>query len=216
MEKIIASAEPEKKKTALLKMLNIALDCYEDIFSDFDPAPISQRILSDDFLKELRKRHIENKKGEFLVRFCLPKELRSLKTEALVRKRIKEFFAYGEKGVLSQISSIRNRGIVFFMVGFLIILASALILYMDLPVDKRIIEVISIMLSPLGWFGMWEGTGMMVMSRSKYEDELWLCRKFINATYSFIDEEALIKELSDQEALKTSQEQAQAKEHKPQ
>ena len=45
------------EQTALLKKseISLSLDNYDDIFSDFDPRPFSQRALSDDFLIEAKK-----------------------------------------------------------------------------------------------------------------------------------------------------------------
>src|SRR3989338_8032949 len=38
------------KLSSILNSIQIALDHYDDIFSDFDPSPFNQRMLSDDFL----------------------------------------------------------------------------------------------------------------------------------------------------------------------
>ena len=40
----------------ILSSVHIALDDYDDIFSDFDISPYNQRALSKDFLDELKTR----------------------------------------------------------------------------------------------------------------------------------------------------------------
>jgi hypothetical protein len=43
--------------------IKLMLDTYDDIFSDFDPRPFSQRTLSEDFLEEARKASREKEMG---------------------------------------------------------------------------------------------------------------------------------------------------------
>lgn len=45
----------ETEKILEMSEISIWLDNYDDIFSDFDPRPYSQRSLSDDFLAEAKK-----------------------------------------------------------------------------------------------------------------------------------------------------------------
>jgi hypothetical protein len=59
--------------TEVLKTTQVALDNYDDIFSDFDYSDYSKRLLSYDFLKELRRRYEERKKGEYEITFSIPK-----------------------------------------------------------------------------------------------------------------------------------------------
>src|SRR5690349_704077 len=48
--------DTKDQKALLIKSeLSIWLDTYDDIFSDFDPRPLNERALSDDFLSEARK-----------------------------------------------------------------------------------------------------------------------------------------------------------------
>ena len=88
----LAKKVEDGRLSSILNSIQIALDHYDDIFSDFDPSPFSQRMLSDDFLKEMQKRYIETKKGEFEIRFSLPASIRDVKTEGLVKKRLKDYF----------------------------------------------------------------------------------------------------------------------------
>src|ERR1035437_10528573 len=45
----------EKPKSSDPYQVSIWLDCYDDIFSDFDPRPYTERSLSDDFIAEAIK-----------------------------------------------------------------------------------------------------------------------------------------------------------------
>lgn len=65
----LAKKVEDGRLSSILNSIQIALDHYDDIFSDFDPSPFSQRMLSDDFLKEMQKRYIETKKGSLKYGF---------------------------------------------------------------------------------------------------------------------------------------------------
>ena len=60
-EKTILSNVTKGKQLALLRDISIWLETYDDIFSDFDPKAYSERVLSDDFLVEIRKVSYEKK-----------------------------------------------------------------------------------------------------------------------------------------------------------
>ena len=48
-----------------LKEIGIVIDSWDDVFSDFDPRPLSERTVSGDFVDELKKRYKETRRGRF-------------------------------------------------------------------------------------------------------------------------------------------------------
>ena len=64
-----------------IKEISIAIDTWDDIFSDFDPRPFEVRALSEDFIAELKKRYRETRKGQFLVMIYAPVSLKHEETE---------------------------------------------------------------------------------------------------------------------------------------
>ena len=71
----------ERKRLLQMSEISLWLDTYDDIFSDFDPRPYSQREMSEDFLKEISRRYLEGKHGRFEVHFTIPSSERDLKAE---------------------------------------------------------------------------------------------------------------------------------------
>ena len=63
--------EMHKKKLLQLSEISLIIDTYDDIFSDFDPRPYSQRALSDDFLLEARKASKDKVSGTFELNFLV-------------------------------------------------------------------------------------------------------------------------------------------------
>lgn len=193
MEIQAAIAKKEKKPAAFLNMVHIALDTYDDIFSDFDPSSYSVRILSDDFLKEVQKRYMENKKGIFEVRFTLPKFNRSLKTEALIKKRLKDYFTQQLKYIDDELTKRRKRGGVYIAVGF-ILLASQIILA-DYEGYTNLLKLIEILLVPAGWYGMFVGIENLVEVPGRLEEQKRFYEKFQKAAYYFFSEEDVIQQI---------------------
>lgn len=209
----------EKKLSSIINSIQIALDGYDDIFSDFDPSPYGQRILSDDFIKEMQKRYIETKKGDFEVRFSLPAAFRDSKTETTIKKRLKDYFHSQMKEIESEIQKHRGMGIMRFAAGFVLLSVELLIrLYLAQQLG---LELLGVILVPAGWFLMYSGLEQIFDSPYKFKDQQRFARKFHNAIYLFVSEEDVVKNIettSDQKPLGIFvQEGGQAKpEQKPQ
>ena len=79
----------EMHNTKLLQLSEISLiiDTYDDIFSDFDPRPYSQRALSDDFLLEARKASKDKVSGTFELNFLIPSHLKNKVHVVMIKKR---------------------------------------------------------------------------------------------------------------------------------
>jgi hypothetical protein len=184
------AAKPAESKTVsdIFQTAQIALDSYDDIFSDFDPSPYERRLLSDDFLSELHRRHAEKRKGEVVVNFTLPASLRSEKTEALVRKRIKDYF----RGRLRETGRDRQdklrQGALRLLVGMIISLS--LILFPQLDVVP-LLTIISVLI----WYVLWSGFEELFAVSSKLKKRQAFYEKFLRATYNFMDQESLIRSI---------------------
>jgi hypothetical protein len=199
----------EKKPSSLLNLLHIALDTYDDIFSDFDPSGYEHRILSDDFLKEMQKRYVETRHGEFEVRFSIPTVLRSPKTEALIKKRLKEYYLNQIKLIDVEIEKRKRFGIIYFFTGFVVLLLT--VYSGELFPNSHIAQILGILLTPLGWFGMWEGVGQYVQAPLKFEEQKRFYNKLAKASYVFMNEDDFVKALADMEAAEVAKAEAQKK-----
>ncbi|NYZ77133.1 hypothetical protein H0O02_02340 [Candidatus Micrarchaeota archaeon] len=194
IKKVVAAEE--LKPATLINLVSIALDNYDDIFSDFDPSPYHSRILSDDFLKEVQKRYVENKHGSFEVRFSLPNALRSAKTEALIKKRLKDYFTMQLKNLDTDLEKVRKRGMAYVAAGFAILAGSITLATTDAGEYEYIFKLLEVLLVPLGWYLLWVGIEKIVETPSKLEDQRKFNTKFENANYYFISEEAIVQQIS--------------------
>ncbi|MBU0527716.1 hypothetical protein KKE92_04505 [Candidatus Micrarchaeota archaeon] len=171
--------------TDVLKTTQVALDNYDDIFSDFDYSDYSKRLLSSDFLKELQRRYEERKKGEYEVTFTLPKNQRNAKTESLIKKRIKNHFKENLTKIDKTIQQNQLSGLVKVVVGFLI---SIFLFTFSL---QDIVPTITL-LSVLSWYFLWAGYTDIFESAQKLRGKREFFENFHKAKFSFVDEESLL------------------------
>ena len=167
-----------------IKEISVAIDRWEDIFSDFDPSPLGQRTLSEDFISELKKRYRETKRGSFIITIYAPLSLKDEQKEKVVIQRLKQYFRFRSIQAKKQLGRIRARGITFvafgtFSLGLLILLTYFKVF------SELAIEMIGIALMPLGWFGIWEGFSKIVDASPilRVDEDLFV--KLARANYRF-------------------------------
>jgi hypothetical protein len=177
-----------KTMTEALQSTQIALDTYDDIFSDFDPLPYETRILSDDFLNELGKRYAETHKGELIVIFTIPKGARSEKVENIVKKRVKDYFKARHAKAKKLVDEDQKKG--FLRVGVAIISYLPIIIFSE-PVLSHIAPLLSV----LAWYFLWTGLDKLLEVPGKLVAEMNFCDRFHRAKYNFVDEETVVKSI---------------------
>ncbi|VVC04748.1 Uncharacterised protein [Candidatus Bilamarchaeum dharawalense] len=196
--------EPKKSdlKTVsdAMQLTQIALDGYDDLFSDFDPSPYATRLLSEDFLKELHRRYAEKKKGEFIINFTLPRAVHSEKIDNIVRKRIKDYF----KQELKNIERIRKEKVTHGALRVFIGLLLSISLFFIPQLEK---EPLLILFSVLIWYALWSGFERLFESSRHLQRKMAFYEKFIKAEYNFVTEEdvmGIIQKLQDYPSDPTS------------
>ena len=179
----------QKTLSDVLQTVQIALDTYDDIFSDFDPSPIERRILSDDFLSELRRRYAEREGGEFLVTLSIPKALRNLKMEALIKKRIKGYF----QGRLKELEKKKKERLQNGLVRIIFGLVFSLLLFVSPEIGSfPLIASIPVLM----WYFFWSGFEYVFEASSRIEKKRVFSGKLLVAEYNFVDQEEIIQSIS--------------------
>ena len=141
--------------------LSVAIDTWDDIFSDFDPGPIEKRVLSEDFLTEIKKRFREPRRGQVTVAFLAPAALKDEEFERKVIRRLKQYFKFRSLSVLKEINDLRRRGFYFVLIGICSLATLTFLTYYK-TAEQLTLELIAIILMPLGWFGIWEGFSRII------------------------------------------------------
>jgi hypothetical protein len=164
------------------KDIPLILNSYGDIFSNFDPRPYSHRAFSKDFLQECQKAS-EDKKGDIELKLLVKKEIRNLKEEELIIRRIKEHFKKHFLEKKKELFNLRFIGLIWFLAGcFLIVLTT----FLNSSDYQFIIRLIIAIAHPAGWFFLWEGMGkIMIHSKEKKLEHLFN-KKMSKAKVSFL------------------------------
>jgi hypothetical protein len=173
-----------KQRLEDINAISIAIDTYDDIFSDFDPRDLTQRDLSEDFIIELTRRHRQDIKGKYDVVLVAPKSIEDPVAEKKIISRLNRYFNLKHARYVKAIKHIRMRGLIYIASGMALLIAFALLTYYK-KLDPLTREVVGIMFVPLGWFGIWEGFSKVVDIPFRLESDTQVYKKLSRATYKF-------------------------------
>jgi len=174
----------EAQKSRDLREISIVIDTWDDIFSDFDPRPLDQRTFSEDFIHELKKRYQETRTGRILISICAPETLRDTAAEKVVIQRLKREFRRESLQSRREIRRIRQRGLIFVACGVCFLATLTFLRYAQ-KFSLLTMDLIGIVLMPLGWFGIWEGLSKLVDASPRFHQDEILFEKFARAEYRF-------------------------------
>jgi hypothetical protein len=152
----------EQLKTELAKEGNISLilDSYDDLFSDFDPRPYSEKALSEDFLDECN-RAVRDKEDGAELRLLVPQQLRRHAEEAKIKKRLKSHFQKHFEEQKRKVKHTRLEGLMWFFIGTVVMIGAAFLYpYEGVNFFLTLLFVVS---EPAGWFLFWEGLDKFLM-----------------------------------------------------
>ncbi|MSS74843.1 hypothetical protein EXS73_01345 [Candidatus Pacearchaeota archaeon] len=162
--------------------ISLQLDMYDDIFSDFDPRPFSQRALSDDFLLEARRASRDKPNGAFEIRFMMPKEDRNPAEEQLIKRRLKDHFHKHYVETVGKTTAVTRKGYTLIILGIFVALGGG---YIALYEHSFFAKVAIIVLEPASWFCIWSGFDHLVFNGKEYEEDLVFYEKMRNADILF-------------------------------
>ena len=174
------------KYKRFLKMSNIPLwlDAYDDIFSDFDSRPYSQRALSDDFLAEAKRASRDKVSGKIELQLLMPNKKRDKKLEDLIKRRLRGHFTKHFKMLSNEKKKIVNLGLSFFTVSIFIMFFTTLILF-RYQQTSMFFTFLSVLLEPAGWFLFWEGLNTTIFGSKELDSDLAFYKKMTNCEVTF-------------------------------
>ncbi len=167
-----------------MKEISIILDVWDDIFSDFDPRPLDERALSQDFIDELKKRYRETSKGDLLISFFAPKSLKDDRSEKMVTHRLRKHFKDRAMQKKRDMRRMRTRGAIFVLIGISSLSTITLLAFFNV-VPELAGKLLESLFVPLGWFGVWEGFSQIVNASPLFAHEEKLYRQLSTAEYHF-------------------------------
>lgn len=150
--------------------IGLAIDGYDDLFSDFDPRPYHERELSEDFLTELR-RFFFHKAPEYLdIVLLIPARRRRTRDEQVVKKRLHIYFQkkYREMQKGLKHATLWNLLRVLLAMSVMIV-TGILAVHAGQVLWRNILKVI---LEPASWWLFWTSIDNLTAARRTVRDEL--------------------------------------------
>jgi len=177
-----------KTVSEVLQKVDMALDVYDDLFSDFDPSPYHTRLLSEDFLSELRRRYVSTGENDIVVNFTIPEALRNDKTESLIKKRIKEHFKMRVRTIKQKAREKVDNGVIRLAGG--ILLSIALFIIPELE-TVPLLTIFSVLI----WYSIWSGLENVLEASSSLGRKKAFAEKFMRADYIFFSQEEVLESM---------------------
>ena len=169
----------------------VALDVYDDIFSDFDTRPYSERGLSEDFLKELSSRTLETPRGELEVLLVMPRALRNEKDESVMKNRLRKHFSQELKRLLANREEKRRHGFVYFAIGAGLLVLEVYLIEQSQNVSPVVFALSQAIALPAGWFFAYTGLEKILQPYGEDVEKFEFIRNMHAAGYRFTSYEEL-------------------------
>lgn len=180
--------------TGLMPGMAIALDCYDDLFSDFDIREYGERAISRDFLDELRLRMRRRQTGieaeevesrspvETRLLLLVPATLRRSEDEALIVQRLTSFFRDRQEHYRKESRRIWRGLALDSAIGLLLSFGASYAVerlgFFTLFRDFLLIPA---------WFFVWRGLESLMRSRAEIRDKRQYYDRLASATIIFMD-----------------------------
>ena len=172
-----------KKKNTTEILYN--LNSYEDIFSDFDPRPSSQRSISEDFIAEAKKVIMDHERSDGItLQILLPKKSRRIKEEETIIKRLQNHFSTHHYILKERLRSAFKEGGAYTTLGVVFMLLAAYIVHTT-QVERFLLTFLIIILEPAGWFLFWEGLYIIIFDRRKQQPDIAFYEKLARSKIVF-------------------------------
>jgi hypothetical protein len=135
--------------------INIWIDKYTDVFSDFDTRPLLKRKLSNDFISEITKMVRDNPTSNVELNFNILCDTKDPKVEAIINSHLFTHFTNNKRAEEAIVKRTFRKGYLLTSLGFTLILVLAYVA----SIAKGIffINSLPVLIEPLAWFVTWTG-----------------------------------------------------------
>ncbi len=161
--------------------VQIAIDNYDDLFSDFDIRGYEERYFSSDFLNELRMRTIKLfSKKELEIVFVIDKTERNATYEAIISGRLKLFFNNRYERNNRKRKKLLFDAVLLEIVGIAFMLITMYLEKYDLNYFKEFMLIPS-------WFFIWNGLEKYIYNAKILDKKVAYYSKLKKAAIRFED-----------------------------
>lgn len=164
--------------------LSIWLDRYEDIYSDFDSRPFSERTLSDDFIIEAKKMGKEKLTGTIELKLLMPEQQRQKSTEDIIIKNLHMHFKRYAHQLKVEMKNAKIKGIWLSVLGMSIMVGEVYLA--EFSGKTFSMNALRVILQPAGWFFAWTGFDHIFYISRKKIAEFEFMNRMAHAEIKFL------------------------------
>lgn len=135
--------------------VNIWIDKYADVFSDFDTRPLIKRKLSNDFITEICKMVREDSTAKVELNFNILDDQKDIEVENIIISHLKTHFTAIQKSEKEIVKKTTRKGYMMTSLGFMIILILAYV--SSIAKGIFFFNSLPVLVEPLAWFVTWTG-----------------------------------------------------------
>jgi hypothetical protein len=169
--------------------IRVSLNDYDELFSDFDGRSLNERLVSDDFLQELRRACLDRASEGLTLLLSLPRRARKAPVERVVRERLREHLSRQRRRLEERLGRDRALGGRLLALGVLLMFGAAWLHHAS--AGSFAASFVIVLLEPAGWFTFWEGLSLLLFRARDAGPELAFYRKVGGAQIRFVDEAAV-------------------------
>ncbi len=166
----------ENTLTKEMSEINLKLEQYDDIFSDFDIRPYSKRALSVDFLDEIKRATSDKKEGEIELILHAPEAERDETNESIIKERLAAHFKRHYHLLLDEKKHLMKTSFFMVFMGVISMIAATLIVFED-PTKNLFLSFLIVFLEPAAWFLLWEGMEQIMFNSKNINPDLNFYKK---------------------------------------
>lgn len=157
----------------------LQLDHYDDVFSDFDPRPLSKRALSTDFLEEIKRAIYDREDNGVDLALLIPSNLRNEENESVIIERLSAHFKRHFDIEKKEKQKVLKRGISMVVAGIIFMLIASFLVF-EGSEKTLLTSFLVVFLEPAAWFLLWEGMDQIIFNSKDIDPRLEFYRKMSN------------------------------------
>lgn len=164
-------------------VITLWIDSYNEIFSDFDPRPFSERSVSDDFVTQVKRVSHEHTGKITVLRLLTPEGTQNKLDENIIIGRLQFYFKNRAIQLGDERAKIRRKGIAFTVCGIILMIISTYISFLQL--SEFIFKLFLALFEPGGWFLLWTGLDWLISNSWDKKSEVFFYNRFEDIKVEF-------------------------------
>ena len=164
--------------------VELTINDYEDIFSDFDHRPLSDRGFSQDFLFEAERAVMSKNSDKINFVVIADEKKRNLREEMTIKNRLKKYFIKHYEIMKKKKKNVVKKGFFFVLAGIILMFIATFLLF-KFKQEGLLTNFFIILLEPGGWFLFWKGLELILFEAKEAAPDIKFYERMVNANIKF-------------------------------